>query len=308
MSKADSIKARLRNLAVKNGKPYEYVLTHYFVERVLYRISVSPYAPHFVLKGGLLLQAVFEQQARATRDIDLLAEQLSNQTEDLRRIFKEVCSIHADDGVMFDIDSIETDLIAQNADYQGVSLSFYAFLDRTRGRIHIDVGFGDVVIPHASSMSYPSLLDSDDIKIRAYSMESIISEKFHAMVDLAFANSRMKDFYDITMLASTNNFEGSLLQQAIQETFKRRSSDLPETPAVFTDAFMLDQDKQLQWLAFIKQTNMDHGSYADTIGLIRRFLQPLYDLLRAGHQWDKDWDCRNLAWRPKKSSQATADQ
>ncbi len=234
MSKADSIKALLRNLAIRNGKPFEYVLTHYFIERVLYRLSVSPYAAHFVLKGGLLLQAVLEQQARATRDIDLLAEQLSNQTDDLRRIFKEICSIEADDGISFDIDSIQAEPITQNADYHGVSLSFFAYLDRTRERIHIDVGFGDTVIPNPNSMTYPSLLNTDAIEIRTYSLESIISEKFHAMVDLSFANSRMKDFYDIVMLACHNSFEGPVLQHAIQATFKTRSTDMPLLPAVFT--------------------------------------------------------------------------
>ena len=234
MSKADSIKALLRNLAIRNGKPFEYVLTHYFIERVLYRLSVSPYAAHFVLKGGLLLQAVLEQQARATRDIDLLAEQLSNQTDDLRRIFKEICSIEADDGISFDIDSIQAEPITQNADYHGVSLSFFAYLDRTRERIHIDVGFGDTVIPNPNSMTYPSLLNTDAIVIRTYSLESIISEKFHAMVDLSFANSRMKDFYDIVMLACHNSFEGPVLQHAIQATFKTRSTDMPLLPAAFT--------------------------------------------------------------------------
>jgi len=308
MSKADSIKARLRNLAIKNGKPYEYVLTHYFIERVLYRISVSPYAQHFILKGGLLLQAVFDQQARATRDIDLLAEHLNNQTDDLRRIFREVCSIQADDGITFELNSIEADPITQDADYQGVSISFYAFLDRSKGRVHIDVGFGDVVIPSPNSMSYPSLLDSDEIEIRAYSLESVISEKFHAMVDLAFANSRMKDFFDIAMLATKNNFEGYMLQQAIQATFKSRSSDMPDIPAVFTDAFLHDQDKQIQWQAFIKRTKVEQGSFIDVLSLIRYFLQPLYVSLRAGNQWDADWDYLSLAWRPKNSSQATPGQ
>ena len=128
------------------------------------------------------------------------------------------------------------------------------------------------------------------------------------MVDLAFANSRMKDFYDIAMLAGKNNFEGRILQQAIQATFNRRLSDMPEIPAVFTDAFMQDHDKQLQWLAFIKRTNMELDSFADTLGLIKSFLHPLYVLLRAGNQSDEYWDCRSLTWRAKELSLATHDR
>ena len=298
MSKVDSIKALLRNLAIRNGKPFEYVLTHYFIERVLYRLSVSPYAAHFVLKGGLLLQAVLEQQARATRDIDLLAEQLSNQTDDLRRIFKEICSIEADDGISFDIDSIQAEPITQNADYHGVSLSFFAYLDRTRERIHIDVGFGDTVIPNPNSMTYPSLLNTDAIVIRTYSLESIISEKFHAMVDLSFANSRMKDFYDIVMLACNNSFKGPVLQHAIQATFKTRSTDMPLLPAVFTDAFLQDRDKQTQWKAFMKRSNAENLDYADALKLIKAFLQPLYDRLITEQPYDSEWDYSSQAWRP----------
>ena len=298
MSKVDSIKALLRNLAIRNGKPFEYVLTHYFIERVLYRLSVSPYAAHFVLKGGLLLQAVLEQQARATRDIDLLAEQLSNQTDDLRRIFKEICSIEADDGISFDIDSIQAEPITQNADYHGVSLSFFAYLDRTRERIHIDVGFGDTVIPNPNSMTYPSLLNTDAIVIRTYSLESIISEKFHAMVDLSFANSRMKDFYDIVMLACNNSFKGPVLQHAIQATFKTRSTDMPLLPAVFTDAFLQDRDKQTQWKAFMKRSNAENLDYTDALKLIKAFLQPLYDRLIAEQLYDSEWDYRSQAWLP----------
>ena len=121
MSKADSIKARLRNVALRNDKPYEYVLTHYFIERVLYRISVSPYSHNFVLKGGLLLQAILEEKARATRDIDLLAQRVSNQEDDLLAMFREICSIKSDDGVVFELDSLEASPIAQGAAYQGLA-------------------------------------------------------------------------------------------------------------------------------------------------------------------------------------------
>ena len=218
MSKTDSIKARLRNVALINGKPYDYVLTHYFIERVLYRISVSPYAQNFVLKGGLLLQAILEEKARATRDIDLLAQRVNNREDELLTMFKEILSINSDDGVIFDLDSLEASPITQEAAYQGISLTINAFLDRTKGRVHMDIGFGDVVTPNPISMTYPVLLDTSEIHLKAYSLESVISEKFHAMVDLAFANSRMKDFFDVSMLAITNDFDGDVLQQAIQST------------------------------------------------------------------------------------------
>jgi predicted nucleotidyltransferase component of viral defense system len=297
MSKADSVKARLRHVAVKNKKTFDYILTHYFIERLLYRLSISPYAQHFVLKGGLLLQVVFARQARATRDIDLLAVQTSNQPDNLRHIFVEICGIPSDDGIVFDADSIQIASITPGADYQGVSVSLDVYLDRTRGRIHVDIGFGDIVIPQASNMVYPSMLAADEIKIRVYSLESVIAEKFQAMVDLAFANSRMKDFYDIAMLASHHNFDGSVLQKAIAETFARRSTKMQDTPAVFMDAFLQDPDKQVQWQAFTRRTHIEYASFSDTMRLIREFLEPLYNAQKKGAQWNGEWEHRKRIWQ-----------
>lgn len=299
MSKVDSIKARLRNVALKNGKPYEYVLTYYFIERVLSRISVSPYAHNFVLKGGLLLQAILEEQARATRDIDLLAQRISNQEDDLSRMFREILSIDSDDGVVFDLDSLETSPITQEAAYQGTSLTINAFLDRTRGRVHIDIGFGDVVTPTPAQMTYPTLLDTSEITLQAYSLESVISEKFQAMIDLAYANSRMKDFFDVAMLAITNDFDGGTLQQAIQATFNRRETKMPASPAIFAEGFSQDPDKQSQWSAFVQRTKITQNSYSETLSLIKNFLEPLYDSSRENRPWRYEWSHTARAWSPK---------
>ncbi len=297
MSKEDGIKAKLRNLAVNSKKPFDYILTHYFIERLLYRLSVSPYARHFVLKGGLLLQIVFDQHARATRDIDLLAVQISNQADELHQVFTDICSIQSDDGIVFDTDSIQTALIMPENEYQGISVSINAYLGRTRGRIHIDIGFGDIVIPQTNDMSYPTMLAANEIRIRAYSLESVVAEKFQAMVDLAFANSRMKDFYDVAMLARHHSFDGRPLQKAIAETFLRRSTRIQDRPAVFTDAFIQDQDKQVQWQAFAKRMHTDLASFSETISLIRAFIEPLYNAQRSNTQWSRAWEPRVCEWQ-----------
>ena len=299
MSKTDSIKARLRNVALINGKPYDYVLTHYFIERVLSRISVSPYAHNFVLKGGLLLQAVLEEQARATRDIDLLAQRISNQEDDLLKMFREILDINSDDGIVFDLDSLEASPITQEAAYQGISLTINAFLDRTKGRVHIDIGFGDVVTPNPISMTYPVLLDTSEIHLNAYSLESVISEKFHAMVDLAYANSRMKDFFDISMLAVTKDFDGDVLQQAIRSTFVRRDTQMPEVLAIFTESFSQDHDKQRQWAAFVQRTRITQKGFSETLSLIKGFLEPLYGSSRENLPWQYNWNHNTLLWTPK---------
>lgn len=296
MNEIESIKARLKNLAIGLEKPYEYIQTHYFIERVLYRISKSRYAGNFVLKGGLLLQVLFDHSARATRDVDLLAKQVSNTPEELKTIMREVCSVQADDGVTFDLDTMTSEIITEASEYPGIRIKTICYLGRSRSTIQFDIGFGDAFIPHAETMVYPSLLKMNEIEILVYSKESIIAEKFHAMVSLAMANSRMKDFYGISMMAEENDFDGSILYAAIRETFSRRGTAMPETPLVFSEIFAQDSDKLIQWQAFLKRTNIQAASFFEVLQLIRRFLQPISEAIFTDSPWDRPWSHRQTAW------------
>ncbi len=276
MSKAASIKARLRNLAILDQKPYEYIQTHYLIERLLFRLSISRYSHDFVLKGGLLLHVIFEGRARATRDIDFLARYVSNAPENIKDIFLEVCSISADDAVSFNPDSIVVEHITEDADYSGVRIKIVGLFDRSRSTLQFDIGFGDVVVPKPEEMVYPSLLDMDEIRLLVYSKESIIAEKFQAMLYLAQANSRMKDFYDIYLLASEFDFDGGILREAVYQTVTRRGTPLEEVPVVFTDAFVLLAEKQAQWQAFCRRIHQETIPFSDAMTSIRRLLEPIY--------------------------------
>ena len=164
--------------------------------------------------------------------------------------------------------------------------------------MQLDIGFGDIVLPEPERLTFPVILDSPSPNLLCYSKESAIAEKFHAIVKLGMINSRMKDFYDIVMLACNNSFKGPVLQHAIQATFKTRSTDMPLLPAVFTDAFLQDRDKQTQWKAFMKRSNAENLDYSDALKLIKAFLQPLFDRLIAEQPYDSEWDHRSQAWRP----------
>lgn len=178
MNNAASIKARLRNLAVKEQKPYDYIQTHYMIERLLYRLSISRYADDFILKGGLLLHALFAEKARATRDIDFLARFISNAPDNLKSIFSEVCVIEADDAVIYDPATLTTETITEDADYQGVRVKLIGYLEKSRSLLQFDIGFGDIIVPKPERMTYPSLLSMDETTLWVYSKESIIAEKF----------------------------------------------------------------------------------------------------------------------------------
>jgi len=297
MSKADSIKARLKNLAIAKQEQFDYLLMLYFIERILYRLSISKYGDIFVLKGGLLLYTILDDKARATKDIDLLAKELASTLDGLQQIFKEICSIEADDAIYFDTETISAERIKEDADYEGVRIKVTAFLDKSKKILQFDIGFGDVIVPKAVDMEYPSLLDMDPPRIKAYSMESVIAEKFEAMLYLAEANSRMKDFYDVYMLCRTFDFDGRVLYEAINQTIQRRGTPLSKTPTVFSESFQTLKDKQMQWNAFKRRigTKID-ASFGSIVLLIKIFLLPIYECVLGDKEFFGQWDKDALEW------------
>jgi len=300
MNQADSIKAKIRNLAVKEKKPFDYLLMHYFIERLLFRISLSPYADDFILKGGLFLYTIFSKEARATKDIDFLARRITNALEEIKQIFKEICDISADDAILYDVNSVTVERIKEDADYEGVRVKLIGYLDKSRHMLQLDIGFGDVVVPKPITMEYPSLLDMERPIIKAYSKESVIAEKFEAMIYLAEANSRMKDFYDVYTLCKTFNFEGRLLYEAVNQTFERRATPLSKMPTVFSDEFSLNKSKQIQWKAFqnrIKTTT--EVEFSLVIETIKIFLSPIYICILEENEFFGRWEHKVSYWKTK---------
>jgi hypothetical protein len=271
---------------------------HYFIERLLYRLSVSAYAGNFILKGGLLLYTVLDNKARATRDIDLLAEKIRNTPDELLGIFTEIAGLAGDDAVSYDTKSIAVERIKEDADYEGIRVKLSGYLDRSRHVLQFDIGFGDVVIPKPVMMTYPSLLDMEAPRLRVYTLESVIAEKFQAGIYLAEANSRMKDFYDLYALCVAGSFDGTTLYEAVKRTFERRKTILPPIPTIFTDAFPALPEKQTQWRAFLKRTGIEAADdFAMVMAYIREFLSPLYDALANKTAFTGHWDHEAGKWR-----------
>ncbi|MCL2462818.1 MAG: nucleotidyl transferase AbiEii/AbiGii toxin family protein [Defluviitaleaceae bacterium] len=297
MTNPDSVKARLKQLAAAEHKPFDYLMMHYFAERLLYRLSVSRYADNFILKGGLLLYTILENDARATRDVDFLARSLNNAPEELIEVFRVICAVEADDAIRFDLASVAAERIKEGADYEGVRVKVTGYLDRSRHGLQFDVGFGDVVVPKPVTMEYPSLLDMERPKIQAYSRESVVAEKFEAMIALAEANSRMKDFYDVYILSRMFDFEGLVLYEAIRQTLERRATPLAAAPAVFTEDFANAKDKQTQWQAFQKRIRVAEGvGLVEALTRIRAFIRPVYLAVLSENEWMKRWDSTGGHW------------
>lgn len=216
MTNATSVKDRLKKQAIEDGKTVQDKLVTFGLERTIYRLSISEYAERFTLKGGIFLYALFEgEYARATMDIDLLAQRISNDVDEMKKIFHDIFSIECDDALRFDLNTLKVINITEFKEYHGVNVSIMGYLDRTRIPVSIDIGFGDVVYPERMKMEFPVLLDMEVPEIYAYSIYSVIAEKFEAFVSLGFANGRYKDFYDIYVLADRYDLNGMELKKAM---------------------------------------------------------------------------------------------
>lgn len=269
-----SVRSRLLNISKQRRQTFQLVLTNFVLERLLYRLSQTKHRDRFILKGAMLLTKWFEDPLRPTQDLDLLGIG-DDDPKEMVNTFKEICSVPFNDGVVFDVDSVEIDRIREELEYGGLRIKTNATVDAARVRVVIDIGFGDAVEPGLAEMDLPVLLDFPAPHLRAYARETVIAEKFQAMVMLGRANSRMKDLYDIWVLARTSEFKGDRLARAIAATFARRKTEIPsELPDALTPAFAEDAAKVQQWDAFVADVAFQPGTLVDVIKDLAAFLMP----------------------------------
>lgn len=297
MTNAISVKARLKKQAIEDGKTLQDKLVIFGLERTIYRISVSEYAEKFTLKGGIFLYALFDgTYARATKDIDFLAQYMPNDADAMMEVFQNIFSIQCDDAIVFDVASLKVINITEFKKYRGVNVSIMSYLDRTRVPVSIDIGFGDIVYPDRTKMKFPVLLDMKVPEVYAYSIYSVIAEKFEAIVSLGLANSRYKDFYDIYVLACAYTLDGSKLKNAIAETFTYRGTDFDDI-IVFEPGFAEDKIRQNRWNAFIKKKKaMIHVDFIKTINLIKILLEPLVVSINDATPFERVWSKETKRW------------
>jgi len=269
-----SVRARLLRLSKENGQSFDLVLTRFALERLLFRLSQSPDADRFVLKGAMLMMSWFDDPHRGTRDLDLLG--FGDPSEDaMLATFRDILSLEVEDGVVFNPDTLRVDRIREELDYGGLRIRAMASVGGARINLTIDIGFGDALEPGAEVVDYPVMLDLPAPRLRAYARETVIAEKFQAMVALGRANSRMKDFYDIWALSRSFTFDDDRLAQAIAATFARRETAIPtELPDALTPAFAADEQKQRQWRAFIEDVSADPGPLWSVTEDLADFLMP----------------------------------
>lgn len=270
---AASVRARLLTRAKQQGMDYNLILTKYALERLLYRLGVSQWADAFLLKGALLFDLWFDQPHRPTRDIDLLGFGSSDMA-DLISVFRTVCALPHDDGILFDPNTVRATEIRKEANYAGVRVTLLGVLDGARCVVQIDVGFGDAVTPDAERMHYPVLLTGMLApSIRAYPRFTVVAEKFEAMVSLGMVNTRLKDYFDVWYLVQHARLEPIVLLQAITATFARRGTPLPQSlPMGLSEEFARDPSKVKQWAAFLTKNKLQAPTLEVVIHELRQLL------------------------------------
>lgn len=286
-----SVHQRLKNVSEESGRSFNDLVQYYALERWLYRLSRSRHRNTFILKGALMLVAWRAPILRVTRDIDLLAR-TSNDLDAIKSIVSDISRTKVEeDGVVFAPESVATTRIAEDADYEGVRATFSGRLATTRLAMQIDMGFSDVITPGPVEISYPAILDYPAPVLRAYNRETAIAEKFEAMVSLGRLTSRMKDFFDVWMLAKTSDFYGSDLSTAILATFRKRGTEFATAPQVFEADFSIDPSKQSQWAGFLRRMRPSEAppAFPDTVASIRIFLEPIHLALRSGDAFAGTW-------------------
>ncbi len=288
---AASVQARLQNRARETKRPFQELLQYFAMERFLYRLSKSPHRSRFVLKGALMLHVWDAPLARATKDVDFLGR-LDNSLENLARVIREVCTTDVEpDGMLFDPDTVKTERIKEDADYEGVRVRFVGLLGKARAAMQIDVGFGDVVTPGAETITYPALLDFPAAELSGYPRETVVAEKFQAMVYLRTANSRMKDFYDIWLLASQFPFDGKLLAKAVSATFANRETAIDVSPIAFTPDFTEQPSTLTQWSAFRSRLSHEQvpEKLSDVATVLATFLLPVARTCATNESFEMRW-------------------
>lgn len=289
---AASIRQRLLNLAHAQGEEFQFILTRYGLERLLYRLSLSPQAEDFLLKGAMLFAAWSEQIHRPTLDLDL-AGRGDRSAGYLEELFRRLCQLEIpEDGLIFDPASVRAEVMRELQQYPGVRILLTAHLAGARLPLRVDIGFGDAVVSAPITIEYPCLLDRLAPTLNTYSKETVIAEKFQIMVFLGMANTRLKDFYDLWLLARSFRFAGSDLCRSLAATFDRRQTRIPlETPIALTPEFHDDPGKRAGWQAFLTRNRLIRSplSLAEVCSLLDRFLAAPSRAVATGQPFDRDW-------------------
>jgi len=286
-----SVQAKLKNLSKTVDLDMPSLLRRYVQERLLYRMSVSDEANNFVLKGGLLMAAYNNGNLmRPTEDIDFSGIAPDGNVERLRSALEKILALDVpDDGVEF---IVETMTIKKDRTgiIPGGKIAMFAKVGTAKVELKIDVGFGNPVTPEVRMIEFPTILDGGIPRpvMNSYPLETVIAEKLHAMAQFGIQNTRLKDYYDIWMMTKLQEFDGDIISDAIETTFRHQERPIPETFIGLSDKFVAESDRA--WKDFLgKLPGKPNYKFDEVVGTLNDFLGPLIENARSGDRPGTTW-------------------
>ena len=278
MLDAENLKIKIKTKAHENNLEPQDIMQMYFFERLLYRISKSKYKNNFILKGGLLLSAIFGDERRTTQDMDTMIKGLPLNIKELEKIINEIISVDCEDDINFKIKS--TKEIRLKDKYGGLKVSLIGFKEHLQVSLSIDITAGDPITPRELEFKYKCMFDNSYINIMAFNKETIIAEKFETFITDNIMNTRTKDFYDLYMLLTRfyDELNKDTLAKAIKNTFKRRETNYDVEEIVKTFDLIKESDKLKQNFKNYKNKksyveNIDYDDVMNSINLIIELLE-----------------------------------
>ncbi|MDE7313774.1 MAG: nucleotidyl transferase AbiEii/AbiGii toxin family protein [Eubacterium sp.] len=286
---AASVLAKLRNKAKAAGISYQQCLQLFMQEEFLRKLSKSGRKEFLILKGGLFIYTLTNFKSRATIDVDFLLRNMSNSINVVETLIDEILKVTTgNDYIEMTANGFEE--ISPQRKYHGISAQIIGKIKNVRVPFNIDMGIGDVIVPHAMEQKIQTQLpDFEAPVILTYSLESTIAEKFDAILQRFELTGRMKDFYDIYYLARTFDFDGAKLQAAIFETLQQRGTPYNRNSFKRVVSLAEDVDMQKRWKYFLKTIKDDMLEFSEVIEGIQKFLEPVFDAIVNDGEWQKQW-------------------
>lgn len=280
-SKAQSIRAKLLNLSGGDNRKFQQLVLRYFHERFLYRLSRSLFRENFILKGGALLYAFEEFLPRPTVDMDFMGDHIDNDKMRILEAVKSICtSFTEEDGVTFLTENMIAENITVDKKYPGVRIAFNGCLGTYLQKLTIDVGFGDVVVPNPVNIEYPTVFESmPEAHVLAYSLETVVAEKFQTMIERGRFNSRMKDYFDLYRILKVHHFVEEDLFEAIKATFGNRGTMYEDRHDLFSVDYPADEYLNKQWDNYRQKMKIALPNFPDVIKMITEKMFPYWNRL-----------------------------
>lgn len=260
-----------RRAAELTGGFTQIQLEVYLHERFLARLASSGYVDSFTLKGGMLLAS--RSIRPATRDADVLVDGIDLEVEQLSAILRELIAIDLDDGIAFDASSIRSEPMREGDEYPGLRFSVDASISSAKLKLKLDVNTGDPVEP--TKLKISPMLGGEDFVVNAYSLETVLAEKIETILSRGDANTRMRDFADILLIADHGGFDSAVLRQELAQTSTHRGTELVR----IEDAIVtLPTARQVDWQRYLEEAFLADrlpGDFARVVQEVADFVRPL---------------------------------